>query len=414
MKQKMKTFENKVEEYAKLVIKVGINIQQGQTLVISASIAAADFVRRICRYAYLNGAHFVYIKWIDEELARIEYELMSEQGLEYTPDWLVKGYEEMASDGAAFLYIISPHLQNMEGIDPIKTEKAEYASAIAFRSFTKKLTSMQVSWTVIAYPTEKWAESIFPYMVPKEGLEQLWEEFFKIMKLDAENPIAAWEQHIEGLNKRAALLNDERFRYLHFISEGTDLKIELPNNHHWLNGLETNDNGTPFICNMPTEEIYTTPLKTGVNGIVKNTKPLVYEGHVIDDFTLTFKYGKIVDCSAKKGLDALKGILSMDEGAKYIGEVALVPHDSVISASNLLFYHTLFDENASCHLAIGHGYISGLKEGNRVDRENSINSSIIHVDFMIGSEYLQVNGVREDGTVEPILIDGKWAAKFLN
>jgi len=409
----MKTFENKVEQYAELVIKVGINIQQGQTLVISASITAADFVRRICRYAYLNGAHYVYVKWIDEELARIECELMSEQGLGYTPDWLVKGYEEMTSDGAAFLYIISPHLQNMEGIDPIKVEKAEYASAIVFRSFTEKLISMQVSWTVIVYPTEKWAASIFPHVAPKDGLEQLWEEFFKIMKLENENPIAAWEQHIEGLNKRAALLNDEHFRYLHFISEGTDLKIELPYTHHWLNGLETNDNGTPFICNMPTEEIYTTPLKTGVNGVVKNTKPLVYDGQIIDDFTLTFKEGEIIDCSAEKGLDALNGILNKDEGAKYIGEVALVPHDSVISASNLIFYHTLLDENASCHLAIGQAYISGLKEEDRVDHENSINSSIIHVDFMIGSQHLQVNGVRDDGSVEPILMHGKWVSKFI-
>lgn len=405
----MKTFETKLEQYAELVIKVGINIQQGQTLVISASMAAADFVRRVCRHAYLNGAHYVYIKWIDEELARIEYEYMTEQGLAYTPDWLVKGYEEMASSGAAFLYIISPHLQNMEGIDLVKVEKAEYASALAFRSFTEKLIKMQVSWTVIVYPTEQWAASIFPDLEPKNALEELWEKFFEILKLREESPLQAWEEHVDTLNKRATLLNEKYFRYLHFISEETNLKIELPQNHRWVNGLETNDMGSSFICNMPTEEIYTTPLKKGVNGIVKNTKPLVYEGQIIDQFTLTFKDGEITDFFAEKGMDALQSILQKDEGARYIGEVALVPHDSAISVSNLLFYHNLFDENASSHLAIGQAYASGLKEDG-ANLEN-INNSMIHIDFMIGSQKLQVNGIREDGTAEAILVNGKWVIK---
>jgi len=204
-------------------------------------------------------------------------------------------------------------------------------------------------------------------------------------------------------------LNVKYFRYLHFISEETNLKIELPQNHRWVNGLETNDKGSSFICNMPTEEIYTTPLKKGVNGIVKNTKPLVYEGQIIDQFTLTFKDGEIIDFFAEKGMDALQNILQKDEGARYIGEVALVPHDSAISASNLLFYHNLFDENASSHLAIGQAYTSGLKEDG-ANLEN-INNSMIHIDFMIGSQNLQVNGIREDSTAEAILVNGEWVIK---
>ncbi|WP_341300762.1 aminopeptidase [Lysinibacillus sp. FSL H8-0500] len=408
----MKNFEDRLDKYAELVIKVGINIQQGQILVISASITAADFVRKVCRYAYLNGAHYVYVKWNDEKLLRLECELMSEQGLEYTPDWLVKGYEEMANEGAAFLYILSPHLQDIKGIDPARLDKMEYAAAMAFRPFTEKLTSMQVSWTVIALPTEAWAATIFPKMEPNDGLERLWEELFKILKLDSENPILAWEQHMKRLNKRAALLNDMYFRYLHFKAEGTDLTIELPQHHHWVHGMEKNNNGIPFICNIPTEEIYTTPLKTGVNGVVKNTRPLVYDGQIIDDFTFIFKDGKIIDYTTKNGLDALQGILKTDEGAKYIGEVALVSHDSAISASNLMFYHALFDENASCHLAIGQGYISGLQEEHRANDASSINSSMIHIDFMIGSEHLHVNGISEDGSVKAILVNGKWETDF--
>ncbi|WP_042347231.1 aminopeptidase [Bacillus massiliigorillae] len=412
----MNDFERKLETYADIAVSVGVNIQKGQTLVINASISASDFVRKVCRSAYKQGAHYVYVHWIDEELTRIEYELMSEEALQNIQPWLVRGFEKMADNGAAFLYIISPHSNNVSGIDPKRLDLAEHAASQAFQSFNNRLMSMKVSWTVMAVATKKWAKLIFPNVDSEQAIHQLWEAIFQATKINEANPKLAWNNHIATLTEKAAWLNTLHFRYLHFTTPQSNLTIELPENHVWANALATNLNGNTFISNLPTEEVYTTPLKNGVNGIIKGTKPFYYDGQLIRDFSLTFKEGEIVSFSAKEGYEVLERILNTDEGAKYIGEVAIVPHHSSISTSNLLYYHPLFDENASCHIAIGHAYTTGLKDGQFIQPEQydeqGINSSFIHFDLMIGSEHLQINGECMDGTLVPVIKKGNWVTDF--
>ncbi|MED4532296.1 aminopeptidase [Metabacillus fastidiosus] len=412
----MAAFEEKIQKYAELAVKVGVNIQKGQTLVIFASISAVDFVRKISRTAYKNGANQVYIEWNDEKLQRLECELASEEALTNIPMWKIKGYEKMAEEGAAFLYVLSPYIDNMEGIDPDRINLAANAVSEASRHFMEGLISMQTAWSVVAIPTVQWAKKVFPRLESKEGIKKLWESIFYVTRIDCNNPVTAWKEHLNGLNEKTELLNNKSFRFLHFKGPGTNLTIELPKNHLWVNGLNRNAKGTPFICNLPTEEVYTTPLKTGVNGTVQITKPLVYDGQLIDGFTLTFEKGRIIDFSAKSGYEQLKQMISTDEGTRYIGEVALVPHHSPISISKLIYYHTLFDENAACHIAIGHAYTTGLKEGGMMTteerEENNINSSLIHIDVMIGQEQLQVDGEREDGEIEPIFIQGNWTEYY--
>ncbi|MGG3801165.1 aminopeptidase [Metabacillus fastidiosus] len=412
----MAAFEEKIQKYAELAVKVGVNIQKGQTLVIFASISAVDFVRKLSRIAYENGAGQVYIEWSDEKLQRLECELASEEVLTNIPMWKIKGYEKMAGDGAAFLYVLSPYIDNMEGIDPDRINLVANAVSEASRHFMEGLISMQVAWSVVAIPTVQWAKKVFPQLESKEGIVELWESIFHATRIDCNNPVTAWKEHLDGLNEKTELLNNRSFRFLHFKGPGTNLTIELPKNHLWVNGLNRNVKGTPFICNLPTEEVYTTPLKTGVNGTVQITKPLVYDGQLIDGFTLTFEKGRIIDFSAKSGYEQLKQMISTDEGTRYIGEVALVPHHSPISISNLIYYHTLFDENAACHIAIGHAYTTGLKDGGMMTteerEENNINSSLIHIDVMIGQEQLQVDGEREDGEIEPIFLQGNWTEYY--
>ncbi|MEH6943800.1 aminopeptidase [Bacillus sp. JJ722] len=412
----MNKFEKKLEKYAEIAVKVGINVQKGQTLVISASISAADFVRKVCRVAYKHGAHYVYVHWHDEQLTRIEYELMSEEGLQEVPVWMVRGLEEMADSGAAFLYILSPYSSDVSGIDPKRLDLADHASNIALQSFNNRLMSMKVSWLVMASATEAWAKKVFPELDPEQSIYHLWEAIFQAAKMNEENPTIAWEKHLARLTEIANWLNAQQFRYLHYSSPNSKLTIELPENHVWTNALATNESGIKFISNIPTEEVYTTPLKKGVNGVINGTKSFYYDGQIISDFSFTFKEGEIIAFSAKEGYEVLERILHADEGARYIGEVAIVPHNSPISTSNLLYYHALFDENASCHIAIGHAYTSGLKDGHLIqaDRyeEAGINSSLIHIDVMIGSESLQIRGERKDGSMKTIMKNGNWVDDF--
>lgn len=408
----MDTLEQSLDKYAELAVKKGVNVQKGQTLVITAPISAIRFVRTVAEKAYQAGAKHVYFEWSDDTLTLTEFEYAPDEALEEYPDWKAKGFEELAKGGAAFLDIRTPDLDLLNGIDSEKIAAANKAKAQALEPYKDFRMNNHVSWSIIAVPTEEWAEKVFPDLKGEEAVAKLWDTIFQMTRVDQKDPIQAWDEHRDKLNEKAAYLNKKKYRKLHYQAPGTDLTIEFPKGYEWVSAGSENDEGAAFIPNIPTEEVFTLPLKTGVNGTVSSTKPLNYSGNVIDNLSLTFADGKIIDYQAEKGYDTLKQIIETDEGSHYLGEVALVPNTSPISQSGLIFFNTLFDENASCHLAIGKAYpcFEDVDELSQEDIEQrGSNKSLVHVDFMIGSEELDIDGETEDGKTEPVFKGGNWA-----
>jgi aminopeptidase len=301
----------------------------------------------------------------------------------------------------------------LKGIDPDRILNFEKASGDALDRFYEAIEKDQISWSIVAIPSQKWADKVFPNLPEKERIPSLWDCIFSSVRINQENPVLAWQTHIETLTNKASELNQLKLKSLHYQSEGTDLSIELHEDHLWLTGASKTSEGTHFIANMPTEEVYTVPVKTGVNGTVSSTRPLAYNGNVIDDFTLTFEDGEIKKVTAREGEEILKKLILTDEGAAYLGEVALVPHHSPISNSGVLFFNTLFDENASNHLAIGSSYPTCIKDGDILSdeerEEKGLNESVVHEDFMIGSEVMNIDGVCRDGRKIAIFRNGNWA-----
>lgn len=409
----MNNFERNLEKYAELAVKVAINIQKGQTLVINAPIETAEFVRKASEIAYKAGAKNVHIEWSDEISTLIKFKHAPEEAFEEYPMWKAKGFEEMAKEGAAFLYISASNPDLLKDIDPERVAKANKTSSMALKTFREYTRSAKVSWAIVSIPTKEWAAKIFPDLNDKERMEKLWENIFNVTRVNTEDPVSAWQEHINNLKSKLEFLNTNKFKKLYFKSEGTNLTIELPEKHLWVGGSLVNEKGINFVPNMPTEEVFTTPLKEGVNGIVKSTKPLNYRGSLIENFTLTFEKGRIVDFTAEKGYETLKKLIETDEGAHYLGEVALVPHNSPVSNSNVIFYNTLFDENASCHLAIGSALPFCIEGGSQMTKEElekaGANDSLTHVDFMIGSSDMNIDGETADGKIKPIFRNGNWA-----
>jgi len=409
----MATFQEKLEKYAELAVKVGVNIQEGQELLISASIQAADLVREITKKAYERGAKFVHVDWQDDVLTRITYEKAPNEAFTEFPEWKKMQREELAKRGAAFISITSQSPDLLKGIDSERISNFQKAAGTALNTFRQYIQSDKVSWTVIAAASEEWAKKVFPDERDDNRVEKLWDAIFKATRVDQEDPVQAWQEHDKTLHEKVDYLNEKRIQKLHYKAPGTDLTIELPEKHLWVGAGSVNEKGIEFMANMPTEEVFTVPKKDGVNGHVSSTKPLSYGGNIIDNFTLTFENGRIVDVKAEQGEDILKRLVETDEGSYYLGEIALVPHESPISQSNILFYNTLFDENASNHLAIGSAYAFCLEGGKTMSeeelKENGLNQSITHVDFMIGSSEMDIDGILEDGTVIPIFRNGNWA-----
>ncbi|MFD3448230.1 aminopeptidase [Microbacteriaceae bacterium 4G12] len=409
----MNQWEQNLDKYAELAVRVGINIQKDQTLVIIAPLPAAEFVHKIADKAYEAGAKHVHVDWNDEKLTRIKYEKAPDEAFLEYPMWKAKGFEEMAANGAAFLNIYSPNPDLLNGIDPKRIANANKTGAMAMKNYRSYLMADRACWSIVSVPTNEWAQKIFPDLPGEEAVEQLWEAIFKIVRVDQEDPVAAWEQHKANLKQKVDYLNNKQYKQLIYEAPGTNLTIELPEQHVWQGGGSVSEKGVAFSPNMPTEEVYTMPHKDGVNGVVSSTKPLNYAGNLIDQFTLTFENGIVVDYSAETGYDTLKHLLETDEGARRLGEVALVPHHSPISDSGLIFYNTLFDENASNHLAIGEAYPVNLTNGTSMSpeelAEHGANKSLVHEDFMIGSAQMNIDGVTKDGTREPIFRNGNWA-----
>lgn len=409
----MNSFQGNLDKYASLAIQLGVNVQPGQTLVVFAPLISVDFVRRLVKQAYRVGAKHVHVEWFDDEITRLKYELAPYEALLEYPMWRAKGYEELAENDAAFLYVVAKNPDLMNGIDPNRIQTASKTTNTALRELSAARLTNKVSWSIIAVPSPAWADKVFPSLPEEERVDALWSAIFEATRVDRDDPVEDWKEHSSALDTKAKWLNERQYKALHYRADGTDITVSLPPEHIWVSAGNTNSNGISFIANLPTEEVFTSPLKNGVNGTVKSTKPLSYNGNLIENFSLTFKEGKIIDFKAEKGEVNLRSLIEIDEGSHYLGEVALVPHRSPISNTNLIFYNTLYDENASCHFAIGRAFpfcLNGGKEMSQQDLLNhGLNESLTHVDFMMGSADMNIDGILENGEKEPLFRNGDWA-----
>lgn len=405
--------QQQLDNYAALAVRVGVNVQQGQTVVVMAPIAAAPLARLIASKAYEAGAKNVHVEYNDEELSRIKYKQAPEEALSEYPMWRAKAWEQYVDNGAAFITIYSPNPDLLNDIDPARVATASKAASTALSSYRASLMNHTNAWSLISYATPEWAAKVFPDLTTEEAVQKLWERIIDATRIGLEDPIQAWKEHNAKLLQMVELLNSKRYKQLQYDAPGTSLTVELPEGHIWLGGSKANSKGVYFNPNMPTEEVFTMPHRDGVNGTVRSTKPLNYNGQVISGFSLTFKDGIVVDHSAEQGYEALTSLLNTDEGARHLGEIALVPHDSPISNSNVIFFNTLYDENASCHLALGQAYPVNINGGTKMSPEELLthgaNRSLTHEDFMIGSAELNIDGVTQDGKREPIFRAGNWA-----
>ncbi len=406
-------FASNLKKYAELAVKVGVNIQEGQYLYIAASTDTVDFVRLVTNIAYEAGAKQVFVDFSDDQVGRARYKLAPEDSFDFFPPWKVQEREWLAEQGAAFMSIVSQDPDLLKGIDPTRIAAAQKAAGTALNKYRQYVQSDKISWTVIAAPSAGWAAKVFPELPEEEQMAALWNAIFKATRADLENPVQAWAEHNDTLHEKVDYLNKKKYAKLHYTTPGTDLTIELPSGHLWCGAGSINERGDEFMANLPTEEVFTVPHKDGVNGYVSSTKPLSYGGNIIDQFKITFENGRIIKVEAEQGEEVLKNLVATDEGSHYLGEVALVPHNSPISNSGLLFFNTLFDENASNHLAIGSAYAFCLEGGKTMSpeelMENGLNQSITHVDFMIGSAEMAIDGITKDGQREPVFRNGNWA-----
>lgn len=407
--------EAKFKEYAKLLVEVGVNIQKGQTLVIGSPVDCAWFARLCARAAYAAGCREVVMRWSDDELTREKYLHAEDSVFDSLPAWQAEFDNGYARQGAAFLHISARDPENLVGVDPDRIARSQRSSGEALREYRELTMSNTVPWCIGSIPIPSWARKVFPGCPDGEAVEKLWEAIFQTVRVDGSGAaVDRWREHLAGLKGHMDRLNGLNLESLHYTNSlGTDLTIRLPEGHIWAAGSSETKSGLPFIANMPTEEVFTAPLRNGVDGVVCSSMPLVHNGVVIDKIRFQVREGKIVEASAQTGEDALKAAITLDEGASYFGEVALVPYDSPISRQKLLYYNTLFDENASCHLAFGEAYPECIQGGAEMSKEErkarGLNDSITHVDFMVGTADLSITGKTRDGREVPVFVDGNFA-----
>lgn len=405
-------FERALSAYAELIVKVGLNLRPGQRLIVRAPIEAAPLVRAVAAHAYGQGARLVEAVWNDPQLLLTRFRHAPRDSFTEHTDWWWKASLEYVENGDALLSVAGVDPDLLKDVDPALISTVQRTEGKAAAPVSRLISADAVNWCVVAYATAAWAARVFPDLPPDQQQERLWDAIFRAVRLDASDPLAAWEAHAGRLAERTAFLNEKQYHALHFTGPGTDLTIGLPANHRWLGGAAPTGIGVTNIANVPTEEVFTAPHRARVNGTVKATMPLNYGGNLIENFSLTFKDGRVIDFSAEKGEALLRSQIETDEGAARLGEVALVPHSSPISQSGVLFYNTLFDENASSHIALGRAYrncIDGCENMNDEEfAEVGGNSSVTHLDFMIGSGDINVDGIRGDGSVEPLMRGGEW------
>ncbi len=408
------TFEEKLQKYAKMCITVGVNLKENQCVYITSDINSAFFARMVAKEAYLNGALDVHIQYIDEKYSKIKFDNAKDETFDVARDFLLLEPKMGAlKEGYAFISIISDDPEILKECDPKKIARSGKARSEIMKPFTKKLMNNESQWLVISSVSDESALKIFPNDSLEVAREKLWNAYFDICRVDENDITENWNKHVKYLKEKVDFLNSHNFEKLLIkSSNGTDLSLGLVDNHIWAGGGDTTIDGHYFMPNLPTEEIFCMPHKDKVEGVVKSTKPLIFRGNLIDEFCLTFKNGKVVDYDAKVGYETLKGLLETDEGAKHLGEVALVPFDSPISNSNIIFYNTLYDENASCHLAFGRAYGTNIKDGETMSEDDydkhGVNNSLVHEDFMFGAFDTEIIGVKKDGTQIEIFKNGNY------
>lgn len=407
-------FKEKLRIYAETSVKVGANVQKGQLVVIRTVTEARELAYAVAEAAYKAGASNVEVIWMDNEINKLRHIYATKEVLGDVRNFVKEEYKDYVDRNAVFISILSSNPNLLEGIDSDKIKSGVMARGSAMKYLRSSLMSDKNSWTIIGCPNKEWAKLVFPDLDEVEGVKKLWDAIFYVSRIEDENSVENWMKHIQNLENRAKILNNYNFKYLRYTNEkGTNLEIELPKGHLWKAARAINSKGAEFTANMPTEEVYTLPHKNGINGRVYSTKPLNYNSNIIDEFYLDFKDGKIVGFDAKKGKEILKTLIDTDKGSKSLGEVALVPHDSPISNTNLMFYETLYDENASCHLAIGAAYPTCIENGVNMSDEEldkaGVNVSLTHVDFMIGDASLNILGIKENGEEIQVFKNGNWA-----
>lgn len=407
--------KRELEKYAELLIKVGVNLQKGEMLVISAPVISADLVRATVKQAYKYGASNVNVLWNDDEIAKMGYKYRTKKSLAEVPEWVVAQREHFIDKKVAYIGISSSDPEALKGIKPEKLAISRRASSKALKKFHDYTSSNKIRWALGAYPNRAWAKKMFPDLPSNVGVKKLWEYIKKSVRLDQENPLKAWEDHQNKIINRCKILNEAKittFTYKNSI--GTNLTVGMPKGYIFCGGAEEGAlDGVPFTANIPTEEVFSCPDRLKVNGKVVSSMPLCASGSIIKDFWFEFKEGRIIDFGAKEGYDNLKQIVETDDGSHYLGEIALVGYNSPIRNLDTLFYKTLFDENASCHFAIGACYPTCIENGGNMTTEEllekGLNDSLEHVDFMIGTQDLSITAQTEDGKTIVVFKDGDWA-----
>jgi len=407
-----RTHEQKLDLLAEVAVRVGLGLKAGQELVMTASLDAVPLARRITEQAYRAGASLVTTLYSDDEAALMRYHFAADASFDHAAKWLYDGMGAAFKSGAARLAITGGNPALLSNEDGEKVGRANRAVSQAYRPALELITRHAINWTIVASATPAWAASMFPEDAPAAAIEKLWDAIFQTTRINLDDPIAAWKTHDAGLHKRAAHLNEKRYAALKYRGPGTDFTLGLADDHLWLGGGTTAGNGLYCIPNMPTEEVFTTPHKDRAEGRITATKPLSHQGTMIEGIHVRFEKGRIVEARATRGQDVLQRLIDTDDGARRLGEVALVPHSSPIAASGMLFLNTLFDENAASHIALGQAYSSCLRDGDKLTPEElaakGANDSLIHVDWMIGSDKLDIDGITAADVAEPLMREGEW------
>ena len=404
--------EEKIDKLANLAVKRGVGLQKGQNLLITAPIESLPLVRKITEYAYKEGAHIVTPLFTDSEIALSRFKYASNESFDHATDWLYNGMGEAFDNNTARMAIAGDDPMLLSEMDPDKVSRANKAMAKAYKPARERITEFKINWNIVSWPGKAWATRVFPDLTPDEAIVKLADAIFDASRASVEDPINAWDDHNEKLRIKTNWLNEQNFVALQYNGPNTNLKIGLADQHEWMGGASKAQNGITCNPNIPSEEVFTTPHAYKVEGTVSSTKPLSYQGTLIDNIKVTFKEGKIIEAQASKGEEVLQKVLKSDEGASRIGEVALVPHSSPISQSGIIFYNTLFDENAASHIALGQCYSKCFKgELDLTPEEISKrggNSSMIHIDWMIGSDQIDVDGIDQNGNAMPVFRKGEW------
>lgn len=407
-------FNNKLDKYAKLIVKTGVNVQKGQTIILYANIENAILARKIVNAAYEEGANEVIVKWADTEVSHAFLKNTSDDRLKNIPNYLTVEAEELMAKNASRISLISSDPDAFSDLDQHKVSTYTNASGKALKVIRQATMNNDISWLVVAASGEKWASKVFPNLNGQQAVNRLWDEIFKVVRIDDTNDaVKVWDEHIKTLKQKANWLNELNFKELKYKSQKTDFTVGLAKDHIWEAADSIDRQGNLFVANMPTEEVFTSPDFNNIHGTVVSTKPLSYSGVLIENIELTFENGYVTKAHATKGEDTLLKLLDTDKGARSLGEVSLVPYHSPISQSGIVFFNTLIDENASDHLALGAAYPFNVKNGTTLNTDErkklGQNDSQIHVDFMIGSNDMDIDGITQDGKVIPVFRNGDWA-----